>query len=145
MALPRAHMASKPQSIAGRAELAWYTLTRALITGGNATLTPAVIWPPLFPALYERGRICRAYAVKSPIFPRSLFKTIGVKRPWEWPCHRGVLGRRKPLQGANPSSWGTKCHGVRDARPLQDLRSSRKIAKHLSGSAAAQPLSWFGM
>ena len=29
-----------PQSIAGRAELARYTLTRALITGGNAALTP---------------------------------------------------------------------------------------------------------
>ena len=29
-----------PQSIAGRTELARYTLTRALITGGNAALTP---------------------------------------------------------------------------------------------------------
>ena len=31
---------SLPQSITGRAKLARYTLTRALITGGNATLTP---------------------------------------------------------------------------------------------------------
>ena len=29
-----------PQSIAGRAELAWYTLARALITGGGALLHP---------------------------------------------------------------------------------------------------------
>ena len=33
----------KPRSIAGRAELARYTLTRAWITGGNAALTPGCV------------------------------------------------------------------------------------------------------
>ena len=54
-----------------------------------------------------RKRICKAYAAKPPIFPRSLFKTIGVKRPWVWPCHRfrGVQGRRAnapPQSGEMP-------------------------------------------
>ena len=31
------------------------------------------------------------------------------------------------MQSAKSASRGTKCHGVRDARPLQDLRSLRKI------------------
>ena len=51
--------------------------------------------------------------------PGSAF---AVRRLWVWPCHRGVQGRREPLQkSAKAASRGTKCHGVRDARPLQDL------------------------
>ena len=52
-----------------------------------------------------------------------------------------------PAKGAKAASRGTKCHGVRDERPLQDcqslrsltrqarpqLRSLRKTAKHPSG------------
>ena len=50
-----------PQCIAGRAELARYMLTRALITGGNATLTPGCN-PIAFSGLFHanaRGRIFR--------------------------------------------------------------------------------------
>ena len=47
-------VASKPRSIAGRAELAWYTLSRALITGGNAALTPGCILDALSGLTRER-------------------------------------------------------------------------------------------
>ena len=45
-----------PQSIAGRAELARYTLTRALITGGNATLTPGCVLVALTGLARRRAR-----------------------------------------------------------------------------------------
>ena len=48
-------VASKPRSIAGRAELAWYTLSRALITGGNAALTPGCILDALIPGGFATG------------------------------------------------------------------------------------------
>ena len=49
-------VASKPRSIAGRAELAWYTLSRALITGGNAALTPGCILDALLGLTREEGQ-----------------------------------------------------------------------------------------
>ncbi len=47
---------------AGRAALARYRLPPTYIHRGYAPLTPGCKLSPLFPALCERGRICRASA-----------------------------------------------------------------------------------
>ena len=140
----------------------------ARLPGVTLRSPPAVFWPPLFPALCERGRICRACAVAQGRVgfkdyndnndikdaPKKgqwdgLLNTLrrsrpmspnGGKAPRGWGpaiAFAGAWGRCEPPQGSKAASRGTKCHCVRDARPLQDLRSSRKIAKHPSGSVAA--------
>ena len=81
------------------------------------------------PSLAERReqetKGTRVFAVlrrSHPFLLRSPLKIWG-----KAPCaFAGAWGRRKPPQGAKAASRGTKCHGVRDARPLQDLRSLRK-------------------
>ena len=70
----------------------------------------------------------------------SFSKKCGVKRPLGValpPLSRGCGDDASPHKSAKAASRGTKCHGVRDERPLQDLRSSRKIAKHLPGIISA--------
>ena len=51
----------KPRSIAGRAELARYTLTRAWITGGNAALTPGCVLVALSGLSTLRARTAREF------------------------------------------------------------------------------------
>ena len=69
-------------------------------------------------------RLFRTFAAQLPFFPAKPFHS-----PYwgEAPCaSAGCRGGASPCKSANPSSRGTKCHGVRDERPLQDLRRSRK-------------------
>ena len=47
------------------------------------------------------------------------------------------------IASAKSSSRGTQCHGVRDERPLQDLRSLRKIFWQSCGAAALPSLPCF--
>ena len=55
------------------------------------------------------------------------------------PCaFMGVWGRCEPPQSAKAASRGTKCHGVRDARPLQDLPVAM-----LLDSAGSSPIAEF--
>ena len=49
-----------------------------------------------------------------------------------WRAPRHLLA----VQSAKSASRGTKCHGVRDARSLQDLRSLRKTHWQCCGEAA---------
>ena len=55
------------------------------------------------------------------------------------PCaFAGCRGGASPCKSAKASSRGTKCHGVRDERPLQDLRSSRKTHWQLGTRLSSQ-------
>ena len=127
----------------------------ARLPGVTLRSPPAVFWPPLFPALCERGRICRACAVAQ---GRVGFKDYNdnndikdAPKKGQWDGLLTPLRRSRPIspnwgkaprgcgpatafagcrgdggwghshfapQGAKAASRGTKCHGVRDARPL---------------------------
>ena len=70
----RRNTASKPRRIAGQAELAQYTLARALITGGGAALTPGcVLVAPVPCALRARAHLQGLHAdaclILAPLFP----------------------------------------------------------------------------
>ena len=94
----------------------------------------------------QRARWCDSWKWTSPLVKRLHWQAFAAG---DFGCGPATAGCRgvggwghshfAPAKSAKAASRGTQCHGVRDKRPLQDLRSSRKTAKHPSGSAAAEP------